>query len=61
MARTPEQNENLVSRLEKMLDDYDATKEGKKDVDKIPVKTEPKKDDKGKEEKGGFFAWLFGE
>lgn len=60
--RTPEEQEQLLGKLEKFLDKFEAYEkgEGAEKVTKIPVKKEEEKEEP-QPEKTGFFSWLFGE
>lgn len=73
MARTPEQQENLLTRIEKFLDDYESKKAEEKEVEKIPVvtkeeepkpepepETEPETEPEPEPKQTSFYNWLFG-
>lgn len=60
--KTPEEQEQLLGKLENFLDKFEAHEkgEGAENVTKIPVKKEKEKEEP-EPEKSGFFSWLFGE
>lgn len=62
MAKTPEDREKLLSKLENFLDKFEAYEkgEGTEKVTKIPVKKEEEKEEPERK-KSDFFSWLFGE